>query len=71
MTRTINLPPPSIDAAGRSIDMVWLTGAHTRRNLLFCDPFDEERAMDSRAVRLDLHPVSRAPAEADRAALAA
>jgi hypothetical protein len=62
MTRNINLPPltraadllpASIDAAERTIEVVWSTGARVRRNLFFGDPFDEELAMDPRAVRLD------------------
>jgi ribosomal protein S25 len=62
MTRNINLPPltraadllpASIDAAERTIEVVWSTGARVRRNPFFGDPFDEELAMDPRAVRLD------------------
>lgn len=62
MTRNINLPPltraadllpASIDAAERTIDVVWSTGARVRRTPFFGDPFDEELAMDPRAVRLD------------------
>ncbi|WP_415914777.1 hypothetical protein [Rhodopseudomonas palustris] len=62
MTRNIDLPPltraadllrASIDAAERTIDVVWSTGARVRRNPFFGDPFDEELAMDPRAVRLD------------------
>ena len=62
MTRNIDLPPlsraadllpASIDAAERTIEVVWSTGARVRRNPFFGDPFDEELAMDPRAVRLD------------------
>ena len=53
LTRAADLLPASIDAAERTIDVVWSTGARVRRNPFFGDPFDEELAMDPRAVRLD------------------
>ena len=53
LTRVADLLPASIDAAERTIDVVWSTGARVRRNPFFGDPFDEELAMDPRAVRLD------------------
>lgn len=53
LTRAADLLPASIDAAERSIEVVWSTGARVRRNPFFGDPFDEELAMDPRAVRLD------------------
>lgn len=53
LTRSADLLPASIDAAGRTIEVVWSTGARVRRNPFFGDPFDEELAMDPRAVRLD------------------
>ncbi len=53
LTRAADLLPASIDAAERTIEVVWSTGARVRRNPFFGDPFDEELAMDPRAVRLD------------------
>ncbi len=53
LTRAADLLPASIDAAERTIDVVWSTGARVRRHPFFGDPFDEELAMDPRAVRLD------------------
>ncbi|MFD2249322.1 ribosomal protein S25 [Pseudochelatococcus lubricantis] len=53
LTRAADLLPASIDAVERTIDVVWSTGARVRRNPFFGDPFDEELAMDPRAVRLD------------------
>ncbi|MCA3561832.1 MAG: peptidase U37 [Aestuariivirga sp.] len=53
LTRVADLLPASIDAAERTIEVVWSTGARVRRNPFFGDPFDEELAMDPRAVRLD------------------
>ncbi|WP_100964373.1 prohead protease/major capsid protein fusion protein [Bosea sp. FBZP-16] len=53
LTRAADLLPASIDAAERTIDVVWSTGARVRRTPFFGDPFDEELAMDPRAVRLD------------------
>lgn len=62
MNRTIDLPPllraadllpSSIDREARTIDVVWSTGARVRRHPFFGEPFDEELAMDPRAVRLD------------------
>lgn len=53
LTRAADLLPASIDAAERTIEVVWSTGARVRRIPFFGDPFDEELAMDPRAVRLD------------------
>lgn len=53
LTRAADLLPASIDAAERTIEVVWSTGARVRRTPFFGDPFDEELAMDPRAVRLD------------------
>jgi len=53
LTRAADLLPASIDAAERTIDVVWSTGARVRRNPFFGDPFDEELVMDPRAVRLE------------------
>jgi hypothetical protein len=53
LTRAADLLPASIDAAERTIEVIWSTGARVRRNPFFGDPFDEELAMDPRAVRLD------------------
>jgi ribosomal protein S25 len=53
LTRAADLLPASIDAAERTIEVVWSTGARVRRNPFFGDPFDEELAMDPRSVRLD------------------
>ena len=62
MNRTIDLPPllraadllpSSIDREARTIDVVWSTGARVRRHPFFGEAFDEELAMDPRAVRLD------------------
>lgn len=53
MSRAADLVPASIDAADRTIDVVWSTGARVRRHPFFGDPFDEELAMDPDAVRLE------------------
>jgi ribosomal protein S25 len=53
LTRAADLLPASIDAAERTIDVVWSTGARVRRQPFFGDPFDEELVMDPRAVRLE------------------
>jgi hypothetical protein len=59
MKRNIDMPPASIDAAGRSIDVVGSARAHALRNPFFGDPFDEELAMDPRAVRLSRGPACK------------
>lgn len=62
MTRNIDLPPLTraagpvacLDRCGRAHHRRRLvTGARVRRTPFFGDPFDEELAMDPRAVRLD------------------
>jgi hypothetical protein len=53
LMRAAELLPSSIDQEARTIEVVWSTGARVRRHPFFGDPFDEELAMDPRAVRLD------------------
>jgi hypothetical protein len=53
LMRAADLLPSSLDREARTIEVVWSTGARVRRQPFFGDPFDEELAMDPRAVRLE------------------
>lgn len=51
--RAADLVPASFDAADRSVELVWSTGARVRRQPLFGEPFDEELSLDPAHVRLE------------------
>lgn len=51
--RAAEVVPASLDEAGRSIEVVWSTGARVRRTPMFGEPFDEELSLDPASVRLE------------------
>ena len=53
MRRTAELAPNTADAAARTVEVVWSTGARVRRASFFGEPYDEELSLDPAHVRLE------------------
>ena len=53
LRRAAELAPNSADAEGRTIDVVWSTGARVRRVPFFGEPYDEDLSLEADHVRLD------------------
>ena len=53
MRRAAELAPGSVDIEGRTVEVIWSTGARNRRVPFFGEAYDEELSLDPAHVRLD------------------
>ena len=53
MRRAAELAPGSVDIEGRTVEVIWSTGARIRRVPFFGEAYDEELSLDPAHVRLD------------------